>query len=187
MLIAVTGTPGTGKSHFAIRLSDFLGSTPVIEINDIVEKYGLFSGTDSHGTRVVKMSQLKGRLSREIKKSKGPLIIVGHLAADLELRYDICVVTRANLSRLASVFKDRGYDREKARENLFAEALDYCGIEGEKKAKETYEVETQKDKKEVIDYIRARLENKRVKRPDIGRISKMDELLHKIKSKGMNL
>ena len=182
----MTGTPGTGKSHFAMRLSGSLDSAELIEINDIVERYGLFSGID-HGARVVKMKQLNDALKKEIKKSKHTLILVGHLAAEMGLRYDICIVTRSSLSRLAGVFKERGYSAKKARENLFAEALDYCGIEAGKRSKEVYEVETLKSKREVIDYARARLAGKKAKRPELPRISKMGELLRRIKSGGIGL
>ena len=187
MLIAVTGTPGTGKSHFAKRLFSVLGSGTLIEINDIVERQRLFSGVDKYGTKIVKMGQLNAALKKEIKKSKRPVIVSGHLAADLDAHYDICVVTRAKLSRLTRVFKLRGYDKDKARENLFAEALDYCGVKIGKKADEVYEVETQKEKKDIILYIKARAEKRGAKKPKLKNIDKMPELLLLIEKRGVNL
>lgn len=187
MLIAVTGTPGTGKSRFAIDLTRLLGDVKVIEANDIVEKHGLYSGIDKYDAKIVRIRPLTRHLKSEIRKTKTTTIIVGHLAADLDLHYDICVVTRSKLARLAMVFRQRRYSKEKARENLFAEALDYCGVEVLQRAKETYEVETGKDKKEIMLYIKKRVAGKRVKRPAPRQISAMPELLSKIQSSGIRL
>lgn len=159
-----------------------LGNVNVIEVNDIVGRHGLYYGIDKYGARIVKMGQLTRRLREEISGNSSTTILVGHLTADLDLRYDICVVTRAKLSRLVKVFHDRGYKGEKARENLFAEALDYCGIEAAQKSDEMYEVESAKDRRAVMLYIKRRIEGRRAERPQQRQISMMPELLSRIKA-----
>ncbi len=180
LVIAVTGTPGTGKSHFARKLAGLLGGLRVIEINDIVERRRLFTGLDASGTKIVKMSELRKALQAELKRRGGTLIVVGHLAADLDLHYSICVVTRSNLSKLSAILKKRRYNRDKIRENILAEGLDYCGLEVERRSDETYEVETQKEKREVMLYIKRRVEEGRARKPRARRISKMSELRRRI-------
>ncbi len=147
-----------------------------IEINKVVESRRLFNGLDADGAKIVKMRELHNALQAELKKSKEPLILVGHLAADLDMHYNICVVTRLSLSKLSTILKKRRYSKEKTRENLFAEALDYCGVEAESRADEIYEVETQRDKRKLMLYIKLRAGGKRAKRPKIAQISKMGEL-----------
>lgn len=159
-----------------------LGDAKVIEVNDIVGRHGLYYGTNKYGARIVKMRQLTRHLKREISGNSSTTILVGHLAADLDLRYDICVVTRAKLSRLVKAFHDRGYKDEKARENIFAEALDYCGVEVAQKSDEMYEVESARDKSTVMLYIKNRIEGRRVRKPQQKQISMMPELLSRIKA-----
>ncbi len=182
----MTGIPGTGKSHFAKRLSRFLGNAKLIEINEIVEKKRLFSGVDEHDTKIVKMRPLEKELKSRIAAFDGPIIIVGHLAADLNLHYDIAVVTRARLSKLARVFKRRGYAKSKSRTNLFAEALDYCGANVEKKTDELYEVENESDKRKIMLYMKARIGGRNPKRPEARQISRAKELISLIHETGIN-
>lgn len=182
MLIAVTGTPGTGKSYFSRELAKSLAGAKLIEINDVVKEHRLYSGIGRDNAMIVKTRQLEKKLEADIAKSRGVVVLAGHLAADLKLRYDICVVTRSSLSRLVRVFKKRRYGAEKARENLLAEALDYCGIVGFRRSKETYEVETAQDKRKVIAYIKKRAAGKKAQPPSMRRINAMPELLRMIKA-----
>ena len=182
MFVAVTGTPGTGKSRFATELAKLVPGACLIEINDIVARHHLYSRIDSHGAKIVRMAQLEKRLKAELNRKRGTVIVVGHLVPEMRIRYDVCVVTRSRLSRLMKVFAVRKYDREKAHENLMAEALDYCGLKALDRSKETYEVETADDKRRIIAYIRAKASGKRAAPPAQRRISAMPELLKMIKA-----
>jgi adenylate kinase len=179
LVIAITGTPGSGKTSFAQSLSKETGIRP-IEVNDIVEAKGLFTGTDEHGSKIVKMQELKKEIKALIKKeppeARG-VILVGHLLADLQLDYDITVVTRSNLKILVKRMEERGYNKEKLKENLVSESIDYCGVQAAEKSKETYEAESEADKARLSTYIRERLLGKSPEKPDLKEINKMEEML----------
>ncbi len=178
----MTGTPGTGKSHFASMLSKSIPELKVIEINEMVNRYHLFSGVDREKTKIVKMKPLERRLRTEAKKVKGPVALVGHLAADLNLKYDISIVTRCELKKLAGRLRKRRYSDMKLNENIVSEALDYCGANSEKKSRELYEVETEKEKAAVLRYLKSRVLGKRSKKPKLVQKRKLNELIPMIKS-----
>ncbi len=187
MLIAVTGTPGTGKSHLARTISRKIRKAKVIEINDIVNRYKTFSGYDRFGTKIVKLQRLTDSLKKEINGSKSDfIVVVGHLAPDVGIKFDICIVLRSGLSRLESLMKRRGYRKEKIQDNVFAEAVDYCGETMRGKAKEIYEIETREEKDYVVKYLMAISENRKVAKPATKDISKMKELLTYLNSHRFN-
>ena len=158
-----------------------LGGVKVIEVNDIAGKHGLYYGLDKYGAKIVKLGLLTRHLKKEIARNEMTTILVGHLVADLDLRYDICVVTRARLSRLVKVFHERRYKDEKARENIFAEALDYCGVEAAQKSKEMHEVESAGERRAMMLYIKKRIEGRAARKPKQRQINMMPELLSRIK------
>jgi len=180
LVIAVTGTPAAGKTSFAKDLAAATGITP-IEVNDIVERDKLFSGVDQNGSKIVKMEELVREIEdiENAEKASGrkAVILVGHLLADLKLGYDISVIVRSNLKDLVSRLEERDYQREKVRENLVSESIDYCGVQAAEKSKETYEVETDAQKSEVADYIKDVLSGKKASAPKLPAINKMDEML----------
>ncbi|HUC38879.1 MAG TPA: AAA family ATPase [Candidatus Acidoferrum sp.] len=176
ILIAITGTPGTGKSYFAKRLHSSIPEVRIIEINEVVKRHRLFSGIDVDRAKIVKMKALEKRLRKEVTNSKGPVALVGHLAADLDMHYDICIVTRRNLSKLILTLKRRKYGGDKLSEDVFSEALDYCGVNSEPLSKELYEVESEKEKLAAIKYIRGRVDGKKAAKPKLKMKRKLGEL-----------
>ncbi len=155
-LIAITGTPATGKSRLARAVMRKCRNSAVIEINDVVKSKHLFSGLDIYGSMVVDRKRLSEEI-RGIAKGKArsgkTVIVVGHLAPELSLRYGIAIVTRAKLKTLVARMRRRGYPQGKIRENIEAEALDYCGKAMKGKCKELYEVESGDEISRVIGYI----------------------------------
>ncbi len=179
LVIAITGTPGTGKSTFAKTLSDKLKGSKLVEINDIVESKKLFSKVEKDGTKVVKLNELSKEisdLSSEAKK-ESHVILVGHLAPDLKISPDIVVVTRLELKELARRLEARGYGKEKIRENIISESVDYCGVRSREMCGETYEVETDSQKSEMISYITALASGKKGNPPEKREISMLSSLL----------
>lgn len=121
-VIAVSGTPGTGKSAFAQILAEELDAK-LINLEEVVEESGSYE-FNSDGTRLVNSEnlaeELKGTLSQE-----GNLIIVeGHLSHLLPIKQiSQVVVLRTNPEELERRLRDRGYSGGKLRDNLEAEAL----------------------------------------------------------------
>ena len=180
----MTGTPATGKSTFAKRLASRLKSSGIgatlIEINDLVHKHRLYSGTDASGARIVIIKSLDRRLASELKKADGMAIVVGHLVPELHIGQRITVVTRADLSTLERRMRARRYGKEKMRENLISEAVDYCGINSARKGVEQYQVENAAEKGAVIGYIISLAKGRRPKRPKSTERRKLGQLVHLI-------
>ena len=180
IVIAVTGTPGAGKTRFAESLSKEIG-IGATEVNDLVEEKKLFSGIDENSSKIVKMQELKKEIKAIEKNAaasgRKAVLLVGHLLADLKLDYDVTVVVRSNLNELVSRLEERGYPREKIRENLVSESIDYCGSQAAEMSKETYEVETDAEKSAAMGYLKGLLSGKSPEPPKLPAINKMEEML----------
>ncbi len=181
LIIAVTGASGSGKSTFAKALEK-KADVDVLEINDVVTKYHAFSGKDKFGTRIVKLNQLSSLTKKELAKRKSKnVVLVGHLAPELSIKYDIAVVTRCKPALLAKRLEKRAYPKEKLRDNIVSEAVDYCGVAIIAKCNEVYEIESESDKSAVMKYIAALSKGKKVKKPKQKQINNLNGLLELIK------
>jgi adenylate kinase len=181
LLIAITGTPGVGKTTFSKKLASKLEDSDLIEINNIVDKHELYSEKDDFGTKIVNLGKLNDILIGELRKKRKHIILVGHLAPELKLKYDIAIVLRCGLEKLSKRLEKRQYRSEKLAENIISEALDYCGLKVAGKSKETYEIETVAGQKKIFEYIIAVSQGKKTKKPDERRINKMNDLLVMVK------
>lgn len=178
IVIAVTGTPASGKTTFAKELAGSIPGAKIIEINDVVDQYKLFSSIDKLGSKIVKLKELEANMTELMKKNKDhTVIIVGHLVPELKLNQDITVVLRIGLRDLIKRLEARGYQKEKIKENIVSESIDYCGVKSREVCRETYEVETKTQKDEITDYILAKIEGKEKKPPETEEISKFNDLL----------
>jgi adenylate kinase len=133
MIIALTGTPGTGKSAVA-RLVD--AGFSVIDINALIkERYKL--GTDQERGSLI--ADLDG-LAEYVEKLKGDLILEGHVAHFLPA--DAVVILRAAPRVLRERLAERGWNKAKIDENVEAEALDVILIEALEMNDNVYEIDT---------------------------------------------
>ncbi len=114
MQIALTGTPGTGKTTVAALLP-----YRVIDINALV-KEGLNLGTDpKRGCLEADMDALEQRLN--VMDTRELTILEGHFS---HFFADWAIVLRLSPEVLRERLVARGYSEEKIKENLEAEALD---------------------------------------------------------------
>src|ERR1700734_3580053 len=100
LVIVVTGTPGSGKSSFANELTDALPDSRIIELNDIVDEFKLFSSVDKMGSKVVKLKDLESKVKGIMKETASTIVFVGHIAPEITINPDITVVTRVTLKEL---------------------------------------------------------------------------------------
>ncbi len=122
-VIAVSGTPGTGKTEFAKKLVGKLGAE-LIDLNTLIERSGIYE-FDEEGTRVTDPEVLSREFARMAKDISGQLVVEGLLAHLLpKEKLTHVVVLRAKPNVLEKRLKERGYSGKKLRDNLEAEALD---------------------------------------------------------------
>lgn len=168
-----------GKSTFAKQLAEKLPNSKIIELNDLVDQYKLFSKIDKMGSKVVKLKELEKKMqeitAEEPKESN--LIVVGHLLPEIKLKQDLTIVLRLSLKELIKRLEERNYEKEKIKENIVSESVDYCGTKAKETGNKTYEIETDAEKKEMIDYIVSKAAGNPNKEPEMKDISRFDELL----------
>ena len=147
-VIAVTGTPGTGKTTLSKKLSNKLDFY-YLDVNKVIFKYKLSEGYDrKRRTKIVDIKKLNKKLIEEInkiknnKKIKG-VIIDSHLSHYLPRKYvDVCIVTCCSLKVLKKRLEERGYSAAKIRENLDAEIFRNCLVEAQGQRHRVIEVDT---------------------------------------------
>lgn len=150
-IIAITGTPGTGKTALARELSLFT-QYALINVASFINKKGLSEGYDrKRQTQIVDPEKLKKALIQVINtekaKNKGlkGLIIDSHMSHFLpNSTVDLCIVTKCSLKTLKKRLNSKGYNRAKIRENLDAEIFDVCLIEALEKKHKILVVDTTK-------------------------------------------
>jgi adenylate kinase len=115
MRIAVTGTPGVGKTTATERLETDL---EVIHLTELVRSAGLTRGTDEdRDSLVVDLDAVSARLA-----DREDILVESHLAHHLDV--DRAVVLRCRPDVLEERLLERGESPAKAAENAEAEALD---------------------------------------------------------------
>jgi adenylate kinase len=148
MLIALTGTPGTGKTTVAALLP-----YPVIDLNAMVKEDGYNLGWDSErGCLEADMDRLEKRLSEmETEDIKDLTILEGHFSHYFA---DETIVLRLAPSQLKERLLTRGYSDLKIQENLEAEAIDVVLTEAVEFCSRVDEIDTTgKSPSQVADII----------------------------------
>ena len=165
--IIVTGTPGTGKTTLAKKLSKKLNFL-YLDVNDFIFRNKLSEGYDNkRRTKIIDVKKLnkflikeiktikkkalnqksskKIQLKNKIKKIEG-IVIDSHLSHYLPKKYvDLCIVARCNILELNRRLKKKGFHRPKIKENLQAEIFEICYNEAKRKKHEIISVDTSKD------------------------------------------
>ncbi|WP_436343720.1 adenylate kinase family protein [Natronorubrum sp. FCH18a] len=146
MRVAVTGTPGTGKttatdllkSRRSSSADDSLPELEVIHLNRVLENEELY--TDVDADRESKIADLEA-LS-EWLEGRDDVVIESHLAHRFEA--DRVVVLRCRPDRLEQRLLERGETEAKATENAESEALDVILSEAvdEHGLESVYEIDT---------------------------------------------
>jgi adenylate kinase len=153
-IIAVSGTPGTGKTEICKKLCKKLGFKR-IDVNALIFKNKLSEGYDKQRkTKIIDIKKLNKLLIKEIslfkkennaklsnkkislinKTNKNPkikgIIIDSHLSHYLPRKYvDLCIITKCSIKELYIRLKKRRYTKKKIEENIQAEIFDICRTE----------------------------------------------------------
>ena len=135
MLVALTGTPGTGKNSVA----GILGRRGyyVLYLDRLAEERGLITGFDSaRGVREVDVDRLDAEIRVPVKLG----FLVAHYAHRMSV--NLAIVLRCHPRILADRLRARGWPDAKIRENVEAEAIDVITQEAAAGLPFVYEVDT---------------------------------------------
>jgi adenylate kinase len=136
MLVALTGTPGTGKSTVATALAS--KGHNVLEVNELARRHDLLKAKDTvRDSFELDPDDLQEALDQE-RFDDG--VLVGHLAHLLDV--DMVIVLRCHPEMLAKRLAQRGWPEAKIRENALAEALDVILSESVDCDVPVYEIDT---------------------------------------------
>ena len=149
MIIAVTGTPGVGKTTISKLLAQKLGYE-YINIKELAEERSI--GKKAGDEVEIDMEKLAELVEREFRGKD--VILDSHLSHLLPADY--VVVIRLNPEILLERLRERGYHRDKLGENLEAELVDVCLVEALEEHENVVEVDaTGKSPEEVADEVAA--------------------------------
>lgn len=135
VLVAITGTPGTGKSSACDVLAR--RGYVIVDLDDIARQEGLVVGRDEkRGTDEVDVDALREGLHIPAK--------VAFLKSHYSHRMDVnlAVVLRCRPSVLRARLEARGWPPEKVRENVEAEAIDVITQEAVGRVPFVFEIDT---------------------------------------------
>ena len=143
MRVAVTGTPGTGKTTATKRLETDL---EVVHLNEVIDDEGLYTTVDEERESVVAdIDAIDGWVGE-----REDVILESHLAHHLNV--DRVVVLRCHPETLEQRLQRRGESPEKASENADSEALDVILSEAVDRhgLESVYEIDTTDTEPEIV-------------------------------------
>lgn len=143
-IIAISGTPGTGKTVVAEALSKLLG-WKLLKLNEISEKKGMFCGYDNvRKTKIVDVD----KLAEEVRKLRGNLVIESHYSQDIP--NDLTIVLHCEIKELKKRMTKKGFSEKKIEENLQAEIFEVCSQEARDLGRKILEIDTSGKKPDEI-------------------------------------
>lgn len=148
MKIALTGTPGTGKTTLS-RLFE-KEEYSVLDLTEYVKEKGL--GEHGENEFEVNIAEMINSLEDENFD-----VVEGHLSHHIPV--DVCVVLRTRPDKLRERLEERDYSDQKVEENVQSEALDVILSEAVEKQENVVEVDTTgREAKEVFEEVRRKVE-----------------------------
>jgi len=137
MFVALSGTPGTGKTTVASILKD--RGHLVLELNLLIREGDLLGDYDpERDTFEVDIGKLRDSLPEIDRDEK--IILEGHMAHLMPV--GMAIVLRCRPSILEKRLQTRGYSDRKIRENVEAEACDVILIEALDEMDQVFEIDT---------------------------------------------
>lgn len=123
-VIAVAGTPGTGKTITASKLARRLRGK-LVDLKKYAADNNIVSGFDEgRDTLVVDEKKMGKLLAKDLSKYDGDVVVEGLLSPFTPATH--IVVLRCSPRELLQRLKARGYGKQKIRENLEAEVMGVC-------------------------------------------------------------
>ncbi|WP_297417989.1 adenylate kinase family protein [Thermococcus sp.] len=147
MIIAVTGTPGVGKTTVSKLLSRRLGYG-YVGVKEFAVENGI--GRPIGEELEIDVDELAGKMEKAFSGKN--VVIDGHLSHFVPA--DLVIVLRAHPKLVADRLKKRGYSRKKLSENVEAEFIDVILVEALEENERVIEVDaTGKTPGEIVEEI----------------------------------
>ncbi len=139
MIIAISGTPGTGKHTIARELADKLGY-------EVLDAINLLKKKDME--TLVSVRELNEVISPRLKDRT---IVVSHLSHFLTSKeISVFIVLRCDPVTLIKRLGKRGYSTEKIYDNAMFEAIDGTIIEARELHKNVVQVDNTRNERRVV-------------------------------------
>jgi len=179
MIIAITGTPGTGKTSISKLLKT--KGFEVVDFNKVVIENNFLIGKDKKRDSFIVDINKFNRYAKKNYSQKNIIFIEGHLSHLLTC-VDKIIILRRHPNGLKKNLSKKGWKKKKTKENLEAEILDVilCEALDLHKSKNIFEIDTTgKSIKDVFSSINEIIENKfrNMKKYNIGKIDWSEEIL----------
>ena len=121
MFVALSGTPGTGKTSVSNILQK--KAYQVVSLNEIAIKKGFIEGIDKkRNSKILDIDRLNEYISKEYA-AEALVFIEGHAAHFLNNAEKV-ILLRCHPTKLKNRLEKKGWNKEKIKENIEAEALD---------------------------------------------------------------
>jgi adenylate kinase len=145
MMIAITGTPGTGKTKLAEELRS--RGYVAIDLNKHIRDNRLLEEKDeARDTYCVDVDSLD--LSLDRYRTRETIFIEGHISHCVGC--DTIIVLRCAPDILAERLKERGYSKNKITENVQAEILDVILCESSEAGVPVCEIDSSQERAEDV-------------------------------------
>lgn len=133
MIIAISGTPGTGKHTLAKELAKKI-NYEVLDLNKILKK--------GSKEREVTLREINQAFQ---KNKKDNLLVVSHLSHFIKSKsISFVIVLRTDPTILVKRLKERGYNKEKIYDNAIFEAMNGTYAEALKLKKKVFQIDNTK-------------------------------------------
>ena len=144
MRVAITGTPGTGKTSVVKRLRKVVELVH-LDLNSAIKEHHLYKGYDrERDSYIADMKKVANYVSVFERKNKN-IIIDGHLSHLLpDKLVDMVVVLRCEPLALKKRLKKKKWKKQKIEENSEAELIGIIAYEARENHKKVFEIDTTK-------------------------------------------
>ena len=182
MIVALTGTPGIGKTSVSKILEK---NFYVIDLNKIATDKNFIIGIDKdRNSKIVDIEKLNDFINKSYNKME-LVFVEGHISHLLK-SVDKVIILRCNPNELRKRLSKKGWKKEKIKENIEAEILDIilCETVDILSNKNIFEIDTTKKSIMDIAFIIKEIVQSdfcNVKSYNIGNIDWSEEILKKFK------